>query len=90
MRIFVLGIVYTIYIYKKIKSLNNTQYSRVVLVSLYCQLWFIIYGFTGNPLYLAGQFFIEIFGLILISSIRNKLVKTNVGYIIRDINKNEN
>ena len=88
--VFVLGIVYTIYIYKKIKSFNNTQYSRVVLVSLYCQLWFIIYGFTGNPLYLAGQFFIEIFGLILISSIRNKLVKTNVGYIIRDINKNEN
>ena len=88
--VFVLGIVYTIYIYKKIKSFNNPQYSRVVLVSLYCQLWFIIYGFTGNPLYLAGQFFIEIFGLILISSIRNKLVKTNVGYIIRDINKNEN
>ena len=42
------------------------------MIALYCQLWFVIYGFTGNPLYLPGQFFIEFFGLVLISSVRNE------------------
>ena len=70
--VFIIGIIYTLYWLKKVQKLQLTNYSRIVMIALYCQLWFVIYGFTGNPLYLPGQFFIEFFGLVLISSVRNE------------------
>lgn len=70
--VFVIGIIYTLYLLKKTQKLKLECYSRIAMIALYCQLWFVIYGFTGNPLYLPGQFFIEFFGLVLISSIRNE------------------
>lgn len=70
--VFVFGIIYTMYWLKKTQKMQLHSYSRIAMISLYCQLWFVIYGFTGNPLYLPGQFFIEFFGLVLISSVRNE------------------
>ena len=70
--VFLIGIIYTLYWLKKAKKLQLTNCSRIAMIALYCQLWFVIYGFTGNPLCLPGQFFIEFFGLVLISSVRNE------------------
>lgn len=69
--VFIIAIVYTLYWLKKSQKAELAIYSKIAMVSLYCQLWFLLYGVTGNPLYLPGQLFSEFFGLILISSIRN-------------------
>lgn len=70
--VFIIGIIYTMYWLKKTQKMKMDRYSRIIMVALYCQLWFVLYGFTGNPLYLPGQFFIEFFGLVLVSSVRNE------------------
>lgn len=71
--VFGVGILYTMYWLKRVQKAQLTDCTRIVMASLCCQLWFVIYGFTGNPLYLAGQLFGEVFGLILMSSVKNHI-----------------
>ena len=69
----------------KNKNVRKTREKMYILsYSLYIQLWFIIYGFTGNPLYGAAQFFFYISGVAMMLSIKNQ--ESNVQ---RNEDKNE-
>lgn len=46
--------------------LHRHKNYKIIYFSLAFQLWFVIYGFTGNPLYLAEEIYIYLLGICLL------------------------
>lgn len=76
--LFILGLAYSLKIIKMIKRSGESDLMPLALTSLYCQLWFILYGITGNPLYMSGQLFAYFFGLMMNISIRQYIFRNGI------------
>ena len=56
------------YIYiRKSKEQSSNSYFLLV-VSLFLQLWFLLYGLSGNPLYMSDQFAMYLFAIMIMRS----------------------
>lgn len=55
---------------------NDPTLVRLVFIGLCCQTWFLIYGLTGNPLYMPGQDFVYFLGVMIVISTRRKMKET--------------
>lgn len=56
------------------KSENNVKF--IIITGLFLQLWFLIYGMSGNPLYMPGQFGLYLFAIMISNSV--KINKNNM------------
>lgn len=81
--LFTTGLIKTFLLLKKESIRKNKKCMYILCYSLYIQLWFIIYGFTGNPLYGAGQCFFYISAVAMMLSLKN-YTREN-----KDVNNNE-
>lgn len=53
---------------------TTAVYDRYLLVvSLFMQLWFLLYGFSGNPLYMPGQFGLYLFAIASMKSLQKNM-----------------
>lgn len=75
--LFIWGLVTSISLLKKTQNTGDIQISTIILMGISCQIWFILYGLTGNPLYLPGQMFVYFFGLMIVSSVKNSVNSKN-------------
>jgi O-antigen ligase len=55
---------------------DNAECMHILSYSLFIQIWFIVYGTTGNPLYSAGQNFFYISAIAMMMSV-NHYVRYN-------------
>lgn len=53
--------------------INDTDILRVAYFALFLQVWFLIYGITGNPLFTLFQLFIYFFSIMTSQSVRTQL-----------------
>lgn len=81
---FIISLIKTLKLYKKIKEKKEKEKLYVLCYSLYLQLWFIIYGFTGNPLYGASQFFFYITAVAMMISVKNDNLKINKKKVVQN------
>lgn len=54
---FIIALLKTLKLLRSKEIKNNKENMYILCYTIYLQLWFIIYGFTGNPLYGASQAF---------------------------------
>lgn len=76
--LFIIGIIFTLNTIKTAKKNNLHYIQRLALIAFYCQLWFLIYGITGNSLYMPGQLFAYFFGIIIVISIKRYFFKNDI------------
>lgn len=50
-------------------KIKNKKIIQLMYYSLYIQLWFIVYGLSGNPIYDASEFLIYILGVSILLSV---------------------
>ena len=79
---FILFIVYFVYnlstsikVIRFEKTMQDNKISKYAYLSLIIQVWFLLYGFTGNPLYLVNQFYIYLFAIMIDQSIKREIRK---------------
>ena len=65
MMLFISTLIYSL------KYVIKYRYTPLIYVGLSFQIWFLIYGISGNPLYLAEEFYFYIFGIICVFSCVN-------------------
>lgn len=51
------------------RKIKDKKIIQLMYYSLYIQLWFIVYGLSGNPIYDASEFFIYILGVSILLSV---------------------
>ena len=56
---------------KLLKQIEKSEFELRYLatVALFLQMWFLMYGMSGNPLYMPGQFGMYLFGVLIIRSV---------------------
>lgn len=69
---FIIPLLYSIKLLKNKKIKENKISMYIMSCSIYLQLWFLIYGFTGNPLYGASQTFLYYSAVAMMFAVRNK------------------
>ena len=70
---FVICLISTIKLFKKLSKIREKEYGYVLCYSIFLQIWFIVYGATGNPLYGAGQSFFYIASIAMMMSVKHEL-----------------
>ena len=70
---FVICLISTIKLFKKLRKIREKEYGYVLCYSVFLQIWFIVYGATGNPLYGAGQSFFYIASIAMMMSVKHEL-----------------
>lgn len=70
---FVICLISTIKLFKKLRKIREKEYGYVLCYSVFLQIWFIVYGATGNPLYGAGQSFFYITSIAMMMSVKHEL-----------------
>ena len=55
-----------------IKITSDLEERYILIISLFLQLWFLIYGCSGNPLYMPGQFGLYLFSIVAMRSVNGK------------------
>lgn len=65
---FLAFLVYAVYYAIKINKTKDTLLTRVAIMGLIGQLWFLLYGMTGNPLYMDKEIFIYVLSIVMTSS----------------------
>ena len=73
---FFINLLYTLHCILTRQNHVNNNYMYLMYVSLYLQCWFLIYGFTGNPLYMADECYLYIFAVSNIIAIKNKIINS--------------
>lgn len=68
---FFIILIKTIKLFKNKEIKENQKCLYILCYSLFIQVWFLVYGFTGNPLYGAGQFFFYISGVAMMISLKS-------------------
>lgn len=68
----------TLGIWKKIKTMDNKKYKYICNYALFMQIWFIVYGYTGNGIYDANETFFYFTSIGMILSLDNTLKKENI------------
>lgn len=71
--ILMISLIRTLKVVRYIRLTDNRNEIQLIYYSLYLQLWFIVYGLSGNPLYGASQFFIYIAGVSIFLSVSKKM-----------------
>lgn len=71
---YVIGIIDVLKVIILIKKRHLEDILPIAMISFYCQMWFLIYGITGNPLYMISQLYILFLGISFNISIINYLV----------------
>lgn len=66
---FISFLVFTIYKIIQGKNIMSTNEKFLMYLSLGWQIWFIVYGFTGNPLYMVDECWLYFIALILCNSV---------------------
>lgn len=77
MLLFISALLLTFDLLRRKSIRQNKKYMYVLCYSTYMQIWFIVYGFTGNPLYGAGQCFFYIGAIAMMLSLRMNILKRN-------------
>lgn len=70
---FFICLVYTVRCILKYQRSVGSTYVYLMYVSLYLQCWFLLYGITGNPLYMADECYLYFFAVSNIFSIRYQI-----------------
>ena len=52
---------------------QNSRYQLIIYFSFYIQVWFIIYGFSGNALYGPSQLYIYILSIAMMISVKTRI-----------------
>ncbi len=71
------AIISTIILLRKVKKFEH-EVSHLMYYSIFLQLWFIVYGFTGNGIYDVNEFLLYIFAVSILMSCKRELRKMNV------------
>lgn len=69
-------LIQTIILIRKKKDFEKIINLKLLNFSLFLQLWFIIYGFSGNDLYMYEQFCMYIFAVSIMLTIKSKYKNT--------------
>ncbi|MDU6983198.1 MAG: O-antigen ligase family protein [Terrisporobacter othiniensis] len=69
----IISILRTYKVIKLIRVTKNKKEIQLMYYSLYIQLWFVVYGLSGNPIYGASEFFIYIFGVSILLCVCKKI-----------------
>lgn len=72
---FLICLVYTLRCILKYQRNTDSTYVYLMYVSLYLQCWFLLYGITGNPLYMADECYLYFFAVSNIYSINQQIAK---------------
>lgn len=84
---FVWGIISTLRVLIKARKKNlDVGFDYVLVTSLALQLWFVVYGLTGNGIYDANEMFFYVAALVMSLSVR-KVLKGEVD--LKTLNKKE-
>lgn len=67
---FIRALVVCINLIKKTTAVDDRY---LLVVSLFMQLWFLLYGFSGNPLYMPGQFGLYLFAIASMKSLQKNM-----------------
>lgn len=70
---FVFELVFCLKVLKKAYLLDVESSKYICTVALFLQIWFLLYGLSGNPLYMPGQFGLYLFAIMFTCSVRNEL-----------------
>lgn len=62
-------LIYSIYKARKLKAQLTNNERFLLYISIVWQIWFIVYGFTGNPLYMIDECWLYFIALILFNSV---------------------
>lgn len=78
MLLFVLFFVYNLFDIVKLTRnrfvKNNSKILKYAYLSLIIQIWFLVYGSTGNPLYMVNQLYIYVFAIMINQAIRREII----------------
>lgn len=78
---------YSVYIFFKTAKINNFKIKYIMIYSLMIQIWFIIYGFTGNGIYDTNEFFFYVMAIAAVHSVRRTWDREK--YKLKEINLRE-
>ncbi len=73
--LFLSALLLTLDLFRRKSIRQNKKYMYVLCYSAYMQIWFIVYGLSGNPLYGAGQCFFYIGAIAMMLSVRMNMLK---------------
>lgn len=65
---FIVALIGSVKILKQIEK-SEFELRFLATVALFLQMWFLMYGMSGNPLYMPGQFGMYLFGILIIRSV---------------------
>ena len=70
---FVCNIINSIKVIRNQYIKKDERLLKYAYLSLMIQVWFLLYGCTGNPLYLVSQFYIYLFAIMINQSIKREV-----------------
>ena len=68
--LFIIALIKTVRLFKNREIKNSKECMYVLCYSIYLQIWFIVYGMTGNPIYGASQTFFYITAISMMLSLK--------------------
>lgn len=71
--LFLSGLVLALQTRKRCKKINDSKLEYIILISIIIQFWFLVYGFSGNGIYDANEFFAYVLSILLLNSVRYEL-----------------
>lgn len=77
--LFIIFFIYNLYIIIKLlisiskKEISNTIIKYLTYISFVLQVWFLIYGLSGNPLYVCSQTLVYFFAVTIMLSIKDRI-----------------
>ncbi len=73
--LFISSLFLTFDLFRRKSIRQNKKCMYILCYSAYMQIWFIVYGLTGNPLYGAGQCFFYIGAIAMMLSVKMNMLK---------------
>lgn len=71
------SLIYSIYLYVKATKSNGFKLKYIMIYSLIIQIWFIVYGYTGNGIYDTNEFFFYVMAIAAVHSVRREFDRIN-------------
>ena len=83
----IVALIYTIYTMRKMYRTQTTELKRIMMYSLMMQLWFVIYGYSGNAIFDANEMYFYVMAIALTLSASVYINKLEIHTKIRDAKK---
>lgn len=73
--LFIVVLFSSLILLRNARRLGQSKFEYLMLHSIAMQMWFIIYGFTGNGIYDANEFFLYTFAAVIMLSTKTAIIR---------------